>query len=507
MKDIYLTQSGVYIKFDDFKELNSKKEDYEIINFLKKKFTIKTKLIKKNFCLQTSQYHIQNGKNYKYMRLPRFGMFDLIKKSPKVYNLKNFNIVNKIKEGSDPIKPFVWKGEPKGNQKIITDYIWEYFQKNVKCGSAGLILNLDAGHGKSFIGLALIEKIQKNTIIVVHNESNLNQWVKILKLYFPDNIDQIGVYYGKKKIFRDITVCVINSVCNDTLKIVKGKEVTEVSPLEIFSKYGFTIWDETQEFCSKQSSKSFWRLQTTYMIGLSATPNERLDRFDPVSYWHIGNVLDAKTIPGYTEKDIKFKGHVSIINYLAKPIYTELILINDMISVSMMITQLLEDPDRMTLICDEINKLLEKKYNIFVFADRREYLNKIKENLIECNILSSILDNNNEDEIVRLVGGSKEADMERAEQNSKVILTTYQYMGVGKSIPKMNAIILATPRKSKSRQFINRIFRLDSNYDIERQIIDIVDYGTPMKNQLNMRLKYYEEKQYTIEYTEIDKSK
>ena len=81
----------------------------------------------------------------------------------------------------------------------------------------------------------------------------------------------------------------------------------------------------------------------------------------------------------------------------------------------------------------------------------------------------------------------------------RIILTTYQYMGTGKSIPKMDAIIYATPRKSKSRQFTNRIFRLGSNYDIERQIYDIVDWRTIVKNQWYKRKKYYNEKEYAID--------
>lgn len=62
----------------------------------------------------------------------------------------------------------------------------------------------------------------------------------------------------------------------------------------------------------------------------------------------------------------------------------------------------------------------------------------------------------------------------------------------------MDAIILTTPRKTKSRQYINRIFRLGSNYDIMRKIIDVVDWSTSMKGQWYNRKKYYDEMSYPI---------
>jgi len=98
----------------------------------------------------------------------------------------------------------------------------------------------------------------------------------------------------------------------------------------------------------------------------------------------------------------------------------------------------------------------------------------------------------------RLVGGSSEADMQNAIKTSKIIFTTYQFMGTGVSIPKLNSLILATPRKSRSRQYINRIFRLGSDYSITREIIDIVDTKVVLKSQWYKRRAYYLEQDYEI---------
>ena len=147
-----------------------------------------------------------------------------------------------------------------------------------------------------------------------------------------------------------------------------------------------------------------------------------------------------------------------------------------------------------------------------VFADRREYLERIEamlnEQQNEDTFWQKILDEETEKEIQQVIsmtamGGYNVDTLKQNAQKSNVILTTYQYMGTGLSIPKMNAIILATPRKSKCRQYINRIFRLGSDNTIERRIVDIVDWSTSIKSQWYARKKYYKEKNYDIEEIKV----
>jgi superfamily II DNA or RNA helicase len=99
---------------------------------------------------------------------------------------------------------------------------------------------------------------------------------------------------------------------------------------------------------------------------------------------------------------------------------------------------------------------------------------------------------------MQLMGGASEKELNYAKSHANIILTTYQYMGTGCSIPRMDAIILATPRKRKSKQYIGRIFRLGSNYDSIREVIDLVDMSNYMKNQYYMRKKYYDNKKFPI---------
>jgi superfamily II DNA or RNA helicase len=433
---------------------------------------------------------------------PRFGMLDYANN-----HWKNYEIINDIKPGKTPDIEFKWNGEYKNNQPIIVDHILSKFYnpKRALLGKSGLTIKLEAGQGKSFIATGLMATIQQKTLIVCHNRTILYQWMDILTKAYPTN--KIGRYYGEHKEDGDIVVGIINSLIMDTMHTSRGS----INPKKYFRSFGFVVFDEAHEYSSKTRRIIYQRTQSTYMLGLSATPDDRIDGLDIVNTWSIGPVLDAEKLAGYTMDDIPFKGEVSMIKYTGPPEYTEVI-VNEtlgVVSCPKMITQLSKDPYRIHMIVKTIIALSDKKQNIFVFADRRAYLEKIREELELYEIVFSMMTTEREaTEVMRLVGGASSDDMKKAEASAQVILTTFQFMGTGKSIPKMDAIILTTPRRRKSRQYIGRIFRLGSNYDIIRKVIDIVDWATPLKSQWYQRKQYYTEKKFPIiekkiKYTEL----
>lgn len=397
----------------------------------------------------------------------------------------------------NPIK-VTYNGSPTHIQKLILSELEKRFSKqNMKKGRSGVILNLQAGLGKTYLSLSLINKLQCRTLIVTHNCTILKQWRDLLIDKFPGTT--IGTYYGESRKSGDIIVGVINSL---VLKNIEGYD----SPRDFYDRFDLVIFDECHEYCAPGRSKIFEVCQSPYMLGLSATPEERSDNLAKVIKWNIGPILAADKLEGYSTEDIPFKGNVVQVKYYGEDEYTKNILNEKLetISVQKMIQQFTEDKKRTKMISELVMEFYEKKYNIFVFADRRDYLLEIQDLLAEVKIKSNILTDDTELSSIRLVGGSSEEEMSLA-LSKQIILTTYQYMATGCSIPRMNCIILATPRKNKSRQTINRIFRLGSDYSIVRQIIDIVDWKTSLKNQYYERKKYYDSQKFTYE-TRVIKS-
>lgn len=314
-----------------------------------------------------------------------------------------------------------------------------------------------------------------------------------------------------KKICGDLTVGIINSLVQDSI-VLPGLSAGAASIREFYDKFDLVIFDECHEYCSTTRNTIYKIAQAPYMLGLSATPSDRDDSLDKINHWGCGPVYVAADLKEFTTSDVAFTGKVTRVCYTGHPDYTEAILNEklDLVSVPLMIGQLCNDPYRLVMIVDLIIEQHRLGLNILVFADRRSYLELIRLELEKRATKPLIMTDDAEKKIVdaalgldtidamRLVGGSKSADMETAKQKSNIILSTYQYFGTGVSIAKLNSVILTTPRKSKSRQFIGRIFRLGSDHTVERQIIDIVDMRVSLKNQWQTRKLYYNEQNYTI---------
>ena len=493
--EIDITRDGTYIK-------NTKDLPQKILKKIQNYYTLHDKTVL-GYINHTSiwayKYIKDSPELGKVLFIPRFGAVLLENK------FTNIKFTNQI-ISNNPLPKVTYEGIFKGNQEIIfREILKDYFgERNIKKGRGGLTLNLQAGHGKSFIAMCLIGHLKCRTLVVTHNTTKLNEWVDILEQYCTNAT--IGKYYGKKKCNGDIVVGVINSLVMDEIKLDEFADY-----LEFYKSFDFVILDECHEFVSKTRRTIYERCQTPYILGLSATPDERSsDSLDKVTKWCCGPILIAEKIKNYTLDDIPFTGHVTRVNYYAPEDYSHY-LINEKVNLASNpkhLTQACSDPYRLQMIADITREFYNKSMNILVFADRKEYLEDIRTELkdVDTCILDDLGENVTQavtklNEImnnsIRLVGGASAEDMKTAINSKKIILTTYQYMGTGVSIPALNSVILATPRKTKSRQFINRIFRLGGDYTITRQIIDIVDMKVSLKSQWSTRKEYYDSQNFT----------
>ena len=369
--------------------------------------------------------------------------------------------------------------------------------------------------GKTFTAFELIKKIKKKTLIIVPNTYLLDQWVNLLKQLFPNNT--IGEYYTHKKINGDIIVSIINSAvyCDKfKFKIQRGVYNT-INSDDFFKQFGFIIYDECHMYCTKKFKKIFYKANVENILGLSATPNERIDGFDKLVKFHIGDIINADDIENYKQNQNNFTSTIKIIKYNAPDMYSNVHInpYNNLINVPKIIEELINDPYRNQLIINNILDLYNQNLNIFVFSDRRSHLEYLynlfiihmqKKNININNHVFIPEINNKHSQI--LYGGCDDNDINNAKLNSKVIFTTYQYSSTGVSIIKMNALILSTPRRNNLTQIIGRIFRINSDESINRIIIDIVDNKSVLKGQLSSRKKSYKLRNCNLEKYEIDYS-
>ena len=540
-----LTNRGLELNKNDILE------KYQMTGYKKlvKKFIIRYKSPIGTFYIEKKNFQYLKIENI--LLLPRFASEDLIK--CKIVS----NIENQIKDGISV--DFLYIGEPTYNQQVIIDYIFDkiYTNDNKSKGHCGVTLNAIAGLGKTFCAMNIINRLQYKTLIIVPNTYLLNQWIQLLTKFFPNN--KIGQYYGKKKEDGDIIVAIINSLVNDEfifdevsldgqkcihekcknilskakynfedeklpiyctkhklkcmVKIKNKKKIKSYN--SFFKEFGFVILDESHIYCTDSFKVIYNRFQSTYMLGLSATPDERNTKCDIISHLNIGKVLKADEIEGYRKDDIKFNATVTLIKYNApdKYVNTHINETTKMICVPKIIEDIVNDEFRNKLIIDQLIELFHLKLNIFVFSERRSHLEHLYElfnNTIgeytKDNISIPELNINNN---IVLYGNSSDDDIVTAKTNSNIIFTTYAYSSTGVSINRMTALLLATSRKSKGTQIIGRIFRLDKDLNhLHRYIIDIVDNKSVLKNQVYERMKVYKDRECIIQtkivnYTDI----
>lgn len=468
---------------------------------LLKKFSIRYRAPVGTYYIEKAIYKFSKDKKTLY--LPRFSTEALIKAgiiaSPKV----------KIGEGEKLEVNFL--GEPTSNQKVVADYLMSsYFSNDYKLtiGSCGATVCMLAGGGKTFLAMYIMSLLKKKTLIIVPNTYLLNQWRDLLSEFIPSC--KLGVYYGKEKKDGDIVIAIVNSLSKENIQMNKK----EMNAREYCSKFGLVILDESHVYCTDSFSGVYKNIQSKYMLGLSATPDEREDGTDKISHLNIGEVVHCKDVEGYVSEDNNFNSTVRIIKYSGPAEYSEnrVLDCNGMISIPLMLEDLVNDPYRNELVVREILFLLKTKedINIFVFSDRRAHCELLEDKLKGRLLTTGATDilEKKEDDYINLActmyGGCDKDTVTHAKYTASVIFTTYAYSSTGVSIDKLNGLVLATPRRSKARQILGRVFRNKKEYlHKERVIVDICDVNSCLKQQLYGRLPAYKERNSTILKEEV----
>ena len=127
-----------------------------------------------------------------------------------------------------------FKGELRPKQKPVV----KKFMKHIKKKNSGL-LALHTGFGKTCLALNIISKIKLKTIIIVHKEFLLRQWVERIEQFLPDA--KVGKIQAKTidTEGKDIVICMLQSL--------SMKEY----PKDMFREYGFSIYDECFPYKTK----------------------------------------------------------------------------------------------------------------------------------------------------------------------------------------------------------------------------------------------------------------
>jgi superfamily II DNA or RNA helicase len=396
--------------------------------------------------------------------------FSLYRESPNKFyipryfgqdNFGNFD-ENKLSQGDDIDIEF--NGELRDFQvNIVNKYI------NFVKDSGGGLLDVDPGKGKTVMGLYIVSKLKKKTLVIVHKSFLLNQWIERIQQFLPTA--RVGKIQGQIIDIEDKDIVI------GMLQSLSQKDY----PDNLFDSFGLSIYDETHHLGAEVFSRCMMKTITNYTLGLSGTM-QRKDGLTKVFKMFLGDIVHKEKTDTSEHKvivkSINYKVDDDEFNeikydYRGNPLY------------STMISKLCNYNRRSEFILQVLqNELLQNpEQQIMILAHNKSLI----------TYLYKAIDHRNIATVGYYIGGMKEADLKISE-GKKVIIATYAMASEGLDIKTLTTLIMASP-KTDVCQSVGRILRTKHTSPL---VVDIVDSHIIFEKQWQKRRQYYIKQKYNI---------
>lgn len=327
----------------------------------------------------------------------------------------------------------------------------------------GGVLSLPTGYGKTTVALHVLSTMRVKTLIIVHKEFLMNQWIERIQQFLPTA--SIGIIRQNKVDVagKDIVIAMLQSLSMKTYA------------REVFAGFGLTIIDETHHICSKTFSCALFNVCTKYVLGLSATP-ERKDGLTKVLHWCIGPVcykVDRDTSQMRITTEIK---HFDCDAFSTMEVPLS---VTGRVSVPEIINLITNVDERNAYIVDAIVRFHDEGRKTIVLTDRRNHCELLRDALIARGLT----------DVGLYMGGMKQHELKKSEA-LPIIVATYSLAHEGLDIPALDTLILATP-KTDVVQATGRIMRSGGGRKHDPYILDIVDTFSVLPRQGKKRKAFY----------------
>jgi superfamily II DNA or RNA helicase len=389
---------------------------------------------------------------------------------PRYWGINTYGIPDEMKLLDGVTINPVFKGELRDYQEKIIDTYMSHVTLDKKWGGGGL-LEIPCGRGKTIMALGIISKLKTKTLIVVHKEFLMNQWIERIQQFLPDA--RVGKIQGKIVDIsnKDIVIGMLQSL--------SMKEY----PDNMFESFGLTIIDECHHISSEVFSRSLQRIVTKYVLGLSATMN-RKDGLTDVFKMFLGEIIykeerdltDIVTVKGIEYKTDDDEFNETVYDFRGNPAF------------STMITKLCQYSHRSEFILRVLKRELElkKDQQIMILAHNKSLLSYLFKAIEHRGIAT----------VGYYVGGMKEAELKKSELK-QIIIATYSMASEALDIKTLTTLVFATPRTDVV-QSVGRILRVKHDRPL---IVDIIDSHDMFKRQWAKRRQYYNKCNYNVLHT------
>lgn len=344
------------------------------------------------------------------------------------------------------------------------------------------VLAATTAFGKTVVAAWLIAQRGVNTLVLVHRQQLLEQWIERLSSFLGVPAKSIGrLGGGRKKLNGTLDVALMQSLVR--------QEVVD----DRVADYGHLIVDECHHISARSFELVVRRAKARFVTGLSATV-ARKDGHHPIIFMQCGPVryrvdarLQAAARPFTHQVMVRptsFRAEVASIPD-ARVEFQELY------------EALTLDSKRNAMICDDVVNAVRQGRSPLVLTERTEHLLHLAERLSP-HIPHLVILRGGQSRKVMAAAAAQLAGI--PETAGRVILAIGKYIGEGFDDPRLDTLFLALPVSWRGTlaQYVGRLHRL---HDSKREVIvyDYADVNVPMLARMfDKRCHGYETLGYTL---------
>ena len=348
------------------------------------------------------------------------------------------------------------------------------------------VLAAATGFGKTVVGSYLISERKVNTLILVHNNEIMQNWINdlerflVIKEDYPQYMTKTGRVKTRKSLIGRLT-----GAHNSMTGIIDVAMVTSLgsgdSVKPFVKDYGMVIMDECHHGAAESIEAVLSKVNAKYVYGLTATV-KREDGKDKTVLMQFGPVRFR-----FTAKDkIRLQG----MEHILEPRFTPIISTKEKLTLNEAYEIVVNSDFRNSLIASDIEACIKQGHTPLVLSKRKAQIDVLFEKVKD-----------KADHVLVLTGGKKQSERKElrerlgsiSESESLIVLATGQYIGEGFNCSRLDMLFLAMPIAwdGNVEQYTGRLNR---SHDGKNRVtvIDYVDHHIEMfANMYNKRLRTY----------------
>ena len=345
----------------------------------------------------------------------------------------------------------------------------------------GALLVLPCGFGKTVCALKLISDLGRKTLVVVHKEFLLDQWVERMAQFLPTA--RVGRIQQKKVDVenKDVVMGMLQSIC------------LKDYPPALWRQFGAVIFDETHHIAAVRFKEAVRKLPCAYKIGLTATP-DRSDGLGRCIPWLLGDVAFRAGRRSDERVDVfrvvYARGNQKEIRIHYGPLRGK-------VGYSQMVTRITKDRRRNDLLGLLVEQQVKTGRYLLVLTERVAHV-QLLERFLRSLLCPAGSSNGAEPTTIGVVKGGDKAEAREAGFKCQIVLSTYQYASEGLDIKRMDTLFLASPAPTaKLEQCVGRVLRPCAD-KLTPRVFDVVDPFSVFFGTSTKRCKYYRSEGYRV---------